>query len=62
MWDRLALAHTIRSQRWAKGAHDHGRAFHVSNDKATDEHVIARADGTAGLMFTNLELDSGEIS
>ena len=30
-----------------QGAHDHGRAFHVSNDKPTDKHVIARAYKTA---------------
>ena len=50
------MAYTKRSQRWAKGAHNDGRALHVSNDEPTNKHVIARADGTAAADVRQLRV------
>src|SRR5436190_21673706 len=41
------IAYAERTERWAKGADNHGPASHVSNDESTDEHVIACTYETA---------------
>src|SRR6476620_12729848 len=55
------LAYTKGTQRGTKGAHDDGCASHVSNNKSTNEHVIACVNETATADVPQFRVKPGPV-